>query len=304
MTSCDNGSMKPRNVLVSILLISSLGCNLPLLGSPIAPTETAIVIPTNAAGSPPATETATAALSTATASLENTAALEAILILSPGATSVVTSSVTVEGQSRPTFEQNLTVAVYDEGGALLAKVSTTIQAGAGSPGPFSAQLNFNVDHQQAGRISVFETSAKDDGIQHLSSVEITLSPTGPANIVPATIGFESIQIQSPLPLAVISGGSVTITGYSDYYFESNLGLKLCGEGGGGAHDDLCGTVDNVLGSGTAIISAPDVGQPGPFRGTLTWSVTQPVQGRIVVFAASPRDGGWLHVASIPVLIQP
>jgi hypothetical protein len=47
-----------------------------------------------------------------------------------------------------------------------------------------------------------------------------------------------------------------------------------------------------------------MGQPGPFMGTLTWSVSAPTPGRIIVFAASPRDGGWLHIASIPVLILP
>jgi len=79
---------------------------------------------------------------------------------------------------------------------------------------------------------------------------------------------------------------------------------LCGEGGGGAPNDLCGTEDNMLAAGNAMIDAPDMGQPGPFSGQLTYSVSEQTPARIVVFAASPRDGGLLHVSSIPILLSP
>lgn len=197
------------------------------------------------------------------------------------------------------------IAIYGEDGTQLVQQSTTILADAGSPGLYTADLTFSVDHEQAGRISVYETSAMDGGIQHLSSVEVMLLPSGAANVVPAVPASEQIDIQFPLAFQEISGGSVTVSGFSAYYFESQLGMVLCGGGdGGGAFDELCGDAHNVLGSGTAMINSPDVGQPGPFSGTLTWSVSAPVNGRIVVFARSPRDGGLVHVASIPVIINP
>jgi hypothetical protein len=290
----------PNRLFTLLLIISLTACNFP--GAQPSPTASAISGPTNTPGAPPATETAAP---TETATPEGGSGLEAIVIASPGSNSIVTSAVTVLGESRPTFEQTLVIAIYGEDGIQLAQQPTTILADAGSPGLYTADLAFSVDHEQAGRISVFETSAMDGGIQHLSSVEVTLSPTGPANIVPATIDTESILIQSPAPLAEISGGTITISGFSAYYFESQLGMVLCGGGdGGGAADELCGDAHNVLGSGTAMINSPDVGQPGPFSGTLTWSVLGPVNGRIVVFARSPRDGGLVHVASIPVIINP
>lgn len=230
--------------------------------------------------------------------------MEAILITLPGPGSQVTSPVTVQGQSRPTFEQNLVVAVYGENGDQLALQATTIQAPFPEPGDFSTEISFAVASEQPGRISVFETSAMDGGIIHLSSVEVTLHAGGAAEIIPAELHFESILINSPAPTAEVSGGVITITGFSDYYFESNLGLMLCGGGGSGAPNDLCGTEDNILAAGNAFIDAPDMGQPGPFSGQLTYSITEPTPARIVIFAASPRDGGLLHVSSIPVFLAP
>lgn len=268
------------------------GTDTPLPPATEEPTQTAFVI-TN---TPEATATPT------DAPVDGT--LEAILIALPGPGSAITSPVTVEGQSRPTFEQNLVVAVYDQFGVLLALTPTTIQAEAGNPGNFSAELAFSVTEEQAGRVSVYETSALDGGVVHLSSSEVTLLPTGGTNIVPAPFHFESIQIQVPIPNGQISGGALTVSGYSDYYFESNLGLVVCGEGGSGAPNEICGTEDNILFMGNALIDAPDMGQPGPFSGDLTYTVSGPVHARIVLFAASARDGGLLHLASIPVLLLP
>ena len=231
-------------------------------------------------------------------------ALEAILISLPGFGSSITSPVTVQGQSRPTFEQNLVVAVYDQFGELLGLTPTTLDSPAGSPGNFSTELAFTVSSEQPGRVSVYETSAMDGGMVHLSSVEVTLRPDGTAEITPAEFHFESIQIQFPAPNDELSGGTLTVSGYSDYYFESNLGLVLCGEGGSGEPNDLCGTEDNVLAAGNALIDAPDMGQPGPFSGELSYSVSASTHARIIVFAASARDGGLLHLSSIPVLLVP
>jgi hypothetical protein len=293
--------MNPNRLLKLLLIISLTACNFPTSHS--SPTATAINLPTNTAGVPLATD---AGAPTVAATLDSGAALEAIVIASPGLTSTVTSPVTVLGESRPTFEQALVIAVYGEDGTQLAQVSTTILADAGSPGIYTAELTFSVDHEQPGRISVYETSALDGGTLHLTSVEVTLSPSGAAEIIPATaVDHESIDIQFPGANGQISGGEIDVSGFSDYYFESQLGMVLCGGGdGGGAADELCGDAHNVLGGGVAMIDSPDVGQPGPFSGTLTWSVSVPTDARIMLFARSPRDGGLIHVASIPVLLLP
>lgn len=231
--------------------------------------------------------------------------LEAILIGSPGDGSAITSPVTVSGQSRPTFEQNLVIAIYDEAGQQLALQPTTIAADAGSPGAYSAELAFSVDREQAGRVVVMEHSAMDGGLVHLTSTEVTLLPSGAASLVAQPIATENIAILSPAANVEISGGSLTVTGFSQYYFESQLGLALCGGGdGSGAPDPVCGESSNRVALSVAMIDSPDIGQPGPFSGTLTWTVAEATPGRIVVYADSPRDGGITHLNSIPVLILP
>ncbi len=290
-----------KQIFAALIILSLTTCNLP--GAPVS-TQPA-PIDTSAATIAPAMEAPTVAPEQPAATVADAGRnLEAAVILQPGPNSSVTSPITVSGQSRPTFEQNLVVAVYGEDGAVLAKQPTTLDSPAGNPGNFSIDIAFNVDHEQPGRVSVYETSARDGGIIHLSSVEVSLKSSGVAEIQPAAIGFESIDILLPAPMAEISGGVIQVSGFSDYYFESNLGLIVCSGGGSGAPNDLCGTDDNILASGNALIDSPDMGQPGPFSGELTYSVSQAMPARIVVFAASPRDGGWLHVNSIPILLNP
>lgn len=101
---------------------------------------------------------------------------EAIQIIVPAIGATVTSPVHVAGEANPTFEQNLVVQVADADGRVIATLPTTIQANAGERGPFFVDVLFAVDSEQPGRISVYATSARDGGIIHLSSVEVTLKP--------------------------------------------------------------------------------------------------------------------------------
>lgn len=290
-----------KPIVLALLVFSLTACNLPGALAPTQPAPTETGAPTLAL----ATEAPTAAPEQPTAtSTQTEGSLEAIVILQPGPNSVIVSPVTVQGQSRPTFEQNLVIAVHDEFGTLLNQQPTTLDSPAGEPGNFSIDITFTIDHEQPGRVSVYESSAMDGGIVHLSSAEVSLRPSGAAELISPTLELESIDIQSPAPMAEINGGVIIVSGFSDYYFESNLGLMLCGGGGNGAPNEICGTEDNILASGNAMIDALEMGQPGPFSGVLTYSVTEQTPARIVVFAASPRDGGLLHLNSIPILLSP
>jgi hypothetical protein len=238
------------------------------------------------------------------ASTPEARAPEAILILEPGNLSAVVSPVRVAGEADPTFEQSLVVEITDAEGASLAVVPAQIQADLGQRGPFSVEVEFGVDADQPGRISVYSTSARDGGLIHLSSVEVTLLAGGQASIQPAEPREEFITLHEPRFLAAVGGGVVRLVGYSEYVFESALGVVICGEGGVGAPDPLCGTADNVLGAGVAAIQSPDIGQPGPFEAEVTYTVAATTRGRIVVYSASPRDGGLTHLASQEVVLAP
>ena len=95
-----------------------------------------------------------------------------------------------------------------------------------------------------------------------------------------------------------------LSGFSEYVFESSLSLALCGEGGSGAPDPICGTADNLIASGHVMVQSPDIGQPGPFETDLTYTVAGPTRARLVVYSASARDGGILHLTSVEISIAP
>ena len=232
---------------------------------------------------------------------------EVILILNPGPNSSVTSPVRVLGQSDPTFEQSLVVQISDASGLVIAS-QPAMMRGIGGPAvsqsPFEVLVPFTVTAQEPGRISVYSTSPRDGGLVHLSSVEVTLLAGGTASITQGLDHKDVHVILEPAPQASISGGSLHVSGFSDYVFERQLALALCGEGGSGAPDLVCGTVDNVLATSFATIHAPDVGQPGPFAGDLSYHVSARVHARLAVYSRSARDGGIVHLSSEPVQLAP
>lgn len=100
---------------------------------------------------------------------------EAIVITQPLLNSMVTSPVHIEGVSDPAFEQTIGVQVLGEDGTILGQGYATIAADWGERGPFAIDIEFTPPATgEQGRIVVLATSARDGGITHLSSVEVTL----------------------------------------------------------------------------------------------------------------------------------
>jgi hypothetical protein len=230
--------------------------------------------------------------------------LEAIWIVAPGPLSQITSPVMIEGFAKPTFEQTLVVEIADESGIAIAIQPAMIQAELGLEGPFNLSLVFSVSGDQLGRLSVYDLSPKDGGLVHLASVPVYLNASGVPVIESASSPDETIAIFAPLVTAAFSGGVVDFSGYSEYFFESNLGVMLCGEGGSGLPHKICGTDDNVLAEGFATIDSPDMGLSGPFSGSITYLVSGETRARLVIFAVSPRDGGIEHLSSVEVILNP
>lgn len=227
-----------------------------------------------------------------------------IQLRSPGESARVTSPVIVRGESNSTFEQNLVIKVYGEDGKELVSQPTTIQAELGQRGPFEAQVAFQVDREQPGRVAVMDFSAKDGSLLHLTSVEVTLMPSG--DFVEGTAPFEGefLQITRPEANIGILGGLIRVEGVSQPVFEQQVNLAVCGEGGSGEPDPVCGTADNVLGMGIGILNAPDASQPGRFVVDLNYTTDREVKGTLVVYTLSPRDGGITHLNAIPLTLQP
>ena len=233
------------------------------------------------------------------------ASLAFIQILQPAGGSSVVSPLKVSGESNSTFEQNLVVAVYDTGGKQLALKPATIQAELGRRGPFSIEIPFTVTREQPGRVSVYDTSAANGGIIHLASVEVTLRPPGgKTELLTAKPAPDLIRITRPEPNAQVSGGSLQVEGYGGLIFENQFSIALCGPGGTGKAEPICGTVDNVIARGSGLIKAPQPGQSGPFSAYLAYTVKQKTPAWLVVYDNSPRDGGLIFVNSQLVQLLP
>ena len=217
---------------------------------------------------------------------------EAIMILSPGPGSVVTSPVTVSGVADPTFEQTLVVRIFTIDSITLALTPTTIQADIGNRGPFSVDVPFGVGSDINGFIQVFVLSARDGGTIHLETVGVTLSAAGPANIVPGRPYPEQIFIESPASREIISGGTVRVSGFALASFEQTLVVEVYDQFG------------SIAGSMPIMTNAPDIGLPGPFDATVTYTVGSSGPGRIVVRDPSVAYSGNYHISSVEVTLAP
>ncbi len=106
----------------------------------------------------------------------------------------------------------------------------------------------------------------------------------------APSGDEAVLILAPGPGSRLVS-PIHLSGEADPTFEQTLGVRLLADDG----TELAGL--------TTTIHA-DAGQRGPFDIDIPFSLSQPRQAFIQVFAASARDGGVTHLASVGVQLAP
>lgn len=103
---------------------------------------------------------------------------ERIVIYEPANNAEVTSGTAhVEGFALASFEQTLVVEVQDAEGNVIGSQAVIVQApDLGVPGPFSADIPFQLETAGPGRIVARDPSPAFDGDLHLASVEVRLAP--------------------------------------------------------------------------------------------------------------------------------
>jgi hypothetical protein len=85
--------------------------------------------------------------------------------------------VHVEGFGLASFEGTLIIEVHDAEGNVVGLQPIIVQAPDwGIPGPFSADVRYEVAEEGPGRIVVIDPLPVFDGLGHISSVEVTLAP--------------------------------------------------------------------------------------------------------------------------------
>lgn len=217
---------------------------------------------------------------------------EAILILQPGPGSHVTNPIHIVGVADPTFEQHLAIRLVLDDGTILTTVPTIINAEMGQRGQFEVDVPLTVSEERQGFIQIYDTSARDGGIIHLAAVGVMFTPNGPENIFVMQPQPERITIYKPISGATVMGGVAHVEGFALASFEQGLLVQLL---------DIEG---NLLGQQSVIVTAPDVGQHGPFTADVVYDTSFAGAGRIVVRDLSPAFGGDVHVASVEVTINP
>jgi predicted secreted protein len=103
---------------------------------------------------------------------------EAIIVEEPAFGATISGGVAhVEGFGLASFEQTLVIEVQDVEGNVVGSMPIIVNAPDwGVPGPFSADVPYSVASEGLGRIVVIDPLPAFNGIGHISSVEITLSP--------------------------------------------------------------------------------------------------------------------------------
>jgi Immunoglobulin-like domain of bacterial spore germination/Sporulation and spore germination len=100
--------------------------------------------------------------------------LPAISVQSPSIGETVSSPVTVSGSAN-VFEATVSLRILDSNGHEVARGFTTATCGTGCRGTYSTTLSYHVDHDQPGKVQVYESSAKDGSAINVVSIPVTLT---------------------------------------------------------------------------------------------------------------------------------
>jgi hypothetical protein len=217
---------------------------------------------------------------------------EAIMILEPASGSRVTSPLRLSGIADSTFEQTLVVQILWDDGMTVAYEPVMIQSELGQRGPFELELEFDIVGERNAFIQVFEESARDGEITHLSSVGVLLTDSGPAEIRRAEPRPEQITIFEPSIAERVAGGVANIRGYGWASFEQTLLVEVQDENG------------RIVGSTPITLEAPELGQPAHFFTQVPYQVNNEGPGRIIVRDISPAFGGDVHRTSVEITLAP
>jgi|SRR6266508_3508875 len=93
----------------------------------------------------------------------------------PASLAVVSSPISVSGMGQAVQHNELGLRVRDQGGAEIGTGVANVSGPLGQRGPFSGTVSYTLSGgSQPGRLEVFDTSPRDGGLIHRSSVEVTL----------------------------------------------------------------------------------------------------------------------------------
>jgi hypothetical protein len=206
-----------------------------------------------------------------------------IEVESPVAGASVTSPVVVSGTA-DVFEATVSMEVRDELGHVVGSGFATATCGTGCRGDYQARLRFEVDHEQAGRIVVFQANPSDQGHRRLFpvTVPVKLFPSSP----PPTA---AIVVDEPIENARVASPAL-VSGTADV-FEGTVSIRVLDENGAILSEDF---TTATCGSGCL----------GTYRTRVRFRIDHKQRGSIQVFESGAENGEPLHMVEIPVTLLP
>lgn len=219
---------------------------------------------------------------------------ETLTIFSPGPGSQLTSPFTVSGFGGPSEDDVVYLRLIGEDGEILARRTGYLLVLTGNPGRFYTEMEFSVDLvAEEARLELSMNSPTTGNISHLTSVNVILLSTGLPLVRTAIRGPERLTLLSPPPESRVDGNRVLVSGVGWVESDRPLSIEL---------RDIRG---EVLGSTSATLLAPAVGELGTFEAELSYDVAYPQWGTIIVAETSAnRIPGIIHLSSVDVWLSP
>jgi hypothetical protein len=269
------------------------------------PPAPATVTPTLAPPPPAATATATLTLSptpfflpspfptgTPTLGLTPQSASAAVIqVNTPGPLSRVRSPIALQGYVIPGYDNLVRIELIGEDGRLLARQLLRLYTSL-KWAYLNVEIPFEV--QAAAEVARLQVSTQDayGRLSALNSVRLLLLSAGFAEINPPGSLDERCVLDSPLPGARLSAGTLTVSGQMRPFNDQPLVIELITSSGA------------VVGSKmVAIQPAPD-DRAVPFAAAIGYSVTSATWARLTLRQSDERIGGTMYLFSREIYLTP
>ena len=223
--------------------------------------------------------------------------MEAIWIKNPIPGAQVSPAFLVQGESDPTFEQNLVIRILGEDAGQILETYTMIESDFGTRGNFSKLIELPTRTSRSIMVQVIDISAKDGSLNHLSSVVVFRStdkePVGPGESKDEKIRLDKAELVNNDP----SGPYIQVIGEGQESATNILFYAICGDTEGSSPDLVCGSMENRITQGNFRIDADQMGKPGYF--SIRISIDSPIQenSKLVIYSISFMNGAIDHAAS-------
>lgn len=223
--------------------------------------------------------------------------LEAIWIKNPIPGVQVSPAFLLEGESDPTFEQNLVIRILGEDAGQIIETSTMIESDFGTRGNFSKLIELPTRTSRSIMVQILDFSAKDGSLNHLSSV-VVFRATDSEPVRTGESKAEIIRLDKAELVTDPLGPYLQVIGAGQESPTNILFYAICGDTEGSSPDLVCGSIENRIVEGDFRIDADQMGKPGYFSIRISIDSRLPENSKLVVYSISTMNGAIDHASSM------